>query len=284
MPAERWPAGGLAGIGDEAAPDLAGQLAAVRELGWDAVELRTVDGQALADLDSDGRDRLVRAVRAAGVRVVCLDSRIGGWAGTIADPVERDIAELAALAGLCAELDAPYVRIMSYPNAGLSESRWRRAVLDRVRALADLAAVAGVTLVHENCAGWAAASADRALDLLHSVGSPALRLLFDVGNGVAHGYDAPALLAELVPFVAHVHVKDAVGGGEDTTYTLPGDGRAGVAECLRLLRAGGYGGVLSIEPHLATRPHEGRWADAGGAAAFVAAGRRLAALTGEVPC
>lgn len=284
MPADRWPAGGLAGIGDEAAPDLAGQLAAVRELGWDAVELRTVDGQALADLAEDDRDRLVRAVHAAGVRVVCLDSRIGGWAGTIADPVERDTAELASLARLCAELGTSFVRIMSYPNAGLPADRWRRAVLDRIRTLTDVAALAGVTLVHENCAGWAAASAERALDLLETVASPALRLLFDIGNGVAHGYDAPALLAGLVPYVAHVHVKDAVGGGESTTYTLPGDGRAGVAECLRLLRAGGYRGALSIEPHLATRPHQGRWAGAGGRAAFVAAGRRLATLAGAPPC
>jgi sugar phosphate isomerase/epimerase len=281
MPAEAWPAGGLVGIGDEAAPDLDGQLAAVRALGWDAVELRTVDGHAVADLDAAGRDRLVRAVHAAGVRVVCLDSRIGGWAGTVADPFERDTAELAALTGLCAELGTPYVRIMSYPNAGLPGADWRRAVVDRVRVLADLAAAAGTTLVHENCAGWAATSAERALDLLDAVGNPALRLLFDVGNGVAHGYDAPSLLADLVPFVAHVHVKDAVGGGADTTYTLPGDGKAGVTECLRLLRAGGYSGALSIEPHLATRPHEGRWADGTGTASFVAAGRRLAELAGQ---
>jgi sugar phosphate isomerase/epimerase len=248
------------------------------------VELRTVDGHALADLDRAGCDRLVRAVHAAGLRVVCLDSQIGGWAGTIADPLDRDTDELAALAGLCAELGTGYVRIMSYPNAGLSGTDWRRAVVDRIRVLADLAASAGITLLHENCVGWAAASAERALDLLDAVGSPALRLLFDIGNGVAHGYDAASLLADLVPFVAHVHVKDAVGGGADTTYTLPGDGKAGVARCLRLLRAGGYPGALSIEPHLATRPHDGRWADETGTASFTDAGRRLAELVEDTQC
>jgi sugar phosphate isomerase/epimerase len=282
MPADGWPSGGLAGIGDEAAPTLAGQLRAVELLGWDAVELRTVDGHALADLDRAGRERLVRAVRAAGLRVVCLDSRIGGWSGTIADPFEPDLAELVSLAELCAELGTRYVRIMSYPNAGLPEPRWRQEVLDRVRRLSDVAEAAGITLLHENCAGWAATRACRALDLLDTVGSPALRLLFDVGNGQAHGYTAADLLTELVPFVAHVHVKDAVGDGEDTVYTLPGDGRAGVVECLRLLRAGGFDGTLSIEPHLATRPHEDRWADTGGSTAFVAAGHRLAELVREV--
>ncbi len=282
MPADTWPAGGLAGIGDEAAPPLAGQLRAVAQRGGGAVELRTVDGHAVADLDRAGRARLVSAVRAAGVRVVCLDSRIGGWAGTVADPFEPDLAELTTLADLCAELGTPYVRIMSYPNAGLPAARWRREVLDRVRRLADVAEAAGITVLHENCVGWAASRADRVLDLLHTVDSPALRLLFDVGNGPAHGYTASDLLADLVPFVAHVHVKDAVGAGADTTYTLPGDGRAGVVACLRLLSAAGYDGALSIEPHLATRPHEDRWADAGGTAAFVAAGHRLAELVRDV--
>ncbi|WP_410586196.1 sugar phosphate isomerase/epimerase family protein [Amycolatopsis sp. lyj-23] len=284
MRAETWPAGGLAGIGDEAAPDLDGQLAAVRTLGWDALELRTVDGHAVADLDRAGRDRLVRAVHAAELTVVCLDSRIGGWAGSVLDPLDRDTAELSALAGLGAELGTPFVRIMSYPNAGLPEDAWRRAVVERIRVLADLAAEAGITLLHENCAGWAATSAERGLELLDAVGSPALRLLFDVGNGVAHGYDAPALLAELLPFVAHVHVKDAVDGEAGPVYTLPGDGRARVADCLRLLRSGGYTGALSLEPHLVTRPHEGRWADSAGASPFVAAGRRLAKLVEATPC
>jgi sugar phosphate isomerase/epimerase len=278
VPGEAWPAGGLAGIGDEAAPGLDDQLRAVALFGWDAIELRTVDGAALSDLDRAARGRLVTAVHAAGVRVVCLDSRIGGWAGTVTGPFERDLTELDALAGLSGELGVRYVRVMSYPNAGLPEPLWRREVVDRLRRLADIAEAAGITLLHENCAGWAADRADRALDLLDAVASPALRLLFDVGNGVAHGYKAPDLLADLVPFVEHVHVKDAVGGGEDTTYTLPGDGVAGVRECLRLLRDGGYAGALSIEPHLATRPHEDRWADAGGVAAFAAAGHRLAEL------
>jgi sugar phosphate isomerase/epimerase len=278
VPDDPWPTGGFAGIGDEAAHDLDGQLRAVARLGWDAVELRTVEGRPLSELDASTRSRLVAAVSAAGVRVVCLDSRIGGWAGTVADPFDGDLTELHALVELCHELGCGYVRIMSYPNDGRPEPLWRREVVDRVRRLADVADAAGVILVHENCVGWAATRADRALDLLDAVGGPALALLFDVGNGVAHGYPAPDLLAELVPHVAHVHVKDAVGGGADTTYTLPGDGVGGVRECLRLLRAGGYAGALSIEPHLATRPHENRWAGGDGASAFDAAGRRLAAL------
>ncbi|MFD6950080.1 MULTISPECIES: sugar phosphate isomerase/epimerase [unclassified Nocardiopsis] len=135
---------------------------------------------------------------------------------------------------------------------------------------------------HENCAGWAGESAERALDLLAEVDSPALRLLFDTGNGVAHGYRAPETLRALVAHVAHVHVKDAVTGpGGEVGHVLPGTGEAGVAACLDLLAEHGYAGALSIEPHLHLRPHlraSGADPGRGDRAAFVAYGHELERL------
>jgi sugar phosphate isomerase/epimerase len=245
-------------------------------LGWPAIELRTVGGVAVADLNEEAFRGIAEAVAAAGLSVVCVDSRIGSWARTVADPFDTDLAELRVLLRRCETLDCRYVRIMSYPNAGLGERDWRRRVVERIRTLAGLAEQAGVVLLHENCSGWAGASAERTLDLLDSVASPALALLFDTGNGLAHGYSALDLLTELVAHVGHVHVKDATGGGDRTVYTLPGEGDARVADCVRLLLDHGYHGALSIEPHLATVPHRGRAADAPDL--FVAAGRALSTL------
>ncbi|WP_205414127.1 sugar phosphate isomerase/epimerase family protein [Amycolatopsis thermalba] len=272
----------LAGIGDEAAPDIAGQVAAVRRLGWTALELRTVDGIPVAALDA----QRVRSIRGeldrAGIHVVCLDSRIGGWARPVSTGFATDLAELDTLIGHGAILGVRAIRIMSYPNDGLPETRWRATVVDRVRRLTDRAAGAGFVLLHESCSGWAGQSAERALDLLAAVGNPALRLLFDTGNGVAHGYDGLSMLAELVPHVAHVHVKDGVATPEGPRFTLPGDGDARVADCLRLLLDHGYRGAVSLEPHLAVAPHAGRVvAGADGVARFVEAGRRLDALVHE---
>ncbi|WP_037771326.1 sugar phosphate isomerase/epimerase family protein [Streptomyces sclerotialus] len=266
----------LAGLGDEAARGLDGQLAALGRLDWGALELRTVDGVAVADLDARTFRTLTGRVRDAGLDVVCLASRIGNWARPVTGPFDDDLAELEALAEQCAALDCRYVRIMSYPNAGLTESEWAARAIDRVGRLADRAEQHGLTLLHENCAGWAGDRADRMLRLVREVGSPALRLLFDTGNGVAHGYDAFGTLEKVLPHVAHVHVKDAVRTPDGTVaYTLPGDGRARVADCLRLLLETGYGGSLSLEPHLAVRPHEGLRTRDDAMALFVGAGRRL---------
>lgn len=276
---DRPPGIGYAGIGDEAGAALRDQIAAIRRLGWTGIELRNVDGVAVADLDDEAAARLAEALRSAGLTAVCLDSRIANWARPITGDFGDDLHELDVLIRRCALLGTRYIRVMSYPNDGLDDAEWGRRVIDRMRVLAERAERGGVTLVHENCAGWAGRSAERMLALLEAVASPALRLLFDIGNGIAYEYEAYEVLSQVVDHVAHVHIKDATGDAADPVYCLPGEGRARVADCLRLLLRNGYTGTWSIEPHTAVRPHEGRDdAGADGVASYVAYGRRLERL------
>ncbi|MCZ7414542.1 MULTISPECIES: sugar phosphate isomerase/epimerase family protein [unclassified Streptomyces] len=269
----------LSGIGDEAGASLDEQLSALTTLGWSGIELRSVDGTALADLDDAAFGRLTERLAAAGLGVTCVDSRIANWARPISGDFEEDLRELRILADRCERLGTRNVRVMSYPNDGWSEERWRDAVLDRMGKLTAHAEDAGLVLLHENCAGWAGSSAERMLGLLEAVDSPALKLLFDTGNGVAYDYEAYDLLPSIAPHVAHVHIKDAVGTRDDVRYTLPGDGRCRVADAVRYLTESGYRGVWSIEPHINVRPHESL-ATSGedGVAAFVGYGRALEAL------
>ncbi|GAA2102065.1 sugar phosphate isomerase/epimerase family protein [Actinomadura alba] len=271
-----------AGLGDEAGPGLDAQITAIERLGWRAIELRSVDGVALADLNEADFARVAGRLADAGIGTVCVDSRIANWGRPITTPFEADVAELSALVPRCAALGTRYVRVMSYPNDGLAEPDWRREVLRRMRALAERAEDAGLVLLHENCSGWAGTSADRMLTLLQEVASPALRLVFDTGNGVPYGYSAYDVLARVVGHVAHVQIKDATGDQAAPVYTFPGEGHARVADCLRLLTANGYRGALSIEPHLSVRPHEHRL-EAGddGIGTFVAYGRALERLVAD---
>ena len=288
-PPEPTPGLTYAGIADEAAPGLAGQVAALRELGWRQIELRSLDGTAIADLDERGFDRLARTLADAGLSAVCVDSRIANWARPITAPFDDDLRELEVLARRCAALGTRYVRIMSYPNDGLDEDEWGRRVVTRVRKLAARAADSGLVLLHENCSGWAGTRPDRMRRLVEAGGGTALRLLFDIGNGIAYGYEAYEVLADVVDLVAHVHVKDATGTSADPVYTMPGDGHSRVADCLRLLLRHGYNGTISIEPHLRVRPHETGFAanqtghrESVPAESFVTYGRRLERLVEEV--
>ncbi|MGW1975500.1 sugar phosphate isomerase/epimerase family protein [Streptomyces sp. NPDC001889] len=282
MPAEVTPAPPafpLCGIGDEAGEALDTQLSALTELRWNLIELRNVDGTALADLDEDAFDRLTGRLAGAGLGVACVDSRIANWARPVDSDFAQDLRELEILAERCARLGTPYIRIMSYPNDGRPEPRWRAEVHARIRELTARAESAGVVLLHENCAGWAASDPARMLGLLDHVDSPALKLLFDTGNGVAHGYETYDLLPEIAPHVAHVHIKDAVGDPSDVHYVLPGEGRCRVGDALRLLIGHGYRGAWSIEPHINVRPHESlAAAGTDGVSTFVAYGRALEKL------
>ncbi len=273
----------LAGITDEAGPDLDTQIEVTRRLGWDAVELRNVDGYAVADLPDAAFGTVVDRLAAAGLGTVCVDSRIANWARPVTGPFELDLAELDVLAERCPALGTRYVRVMSYPNDGLADADWGREVVRRMRLLTTRAERAGLVLLHENCAGWAGSSAARALRLLAEVDSPALGLVFDTGNGLEYGYDARDMLAELLDAAAdrvlHVQVKDADGTADEPVYRYPGVGAARVAEQLGLLAAAGYTGAVSIEPHMVVRPHDGAWEPGRvGADVFVEYGRRLGLL------
>lgn len=273
---------GYAGIGDEAGPALADQVAAVTRLGWNAIELRNVDGVAVADLSEAAVARLAETLGEAQLTTVCVDSRIANWARSITGIFEEDLAELEALIPRCALLGTRYVRVMSYCNAGLTDAEWGRRVVRRMRLLAERAERAGLVLLHENCTGWAGRSGERMLTLLEKVASPALGLMFDTGNGVAYGYEAYDVLTQIVDHVAHVQIKDASGEQDSPIYCLPGQGRTRVVDCLRLLLANGFTGTWSIEPHLSVRPHE-NLSDPGadGVDAFVAYGRQLERLVRE---
>lgn len=273
----------LTGITDEAGPDLDTQLSVVARLGWDAVELRNVDGYALADLPAPDFARLVDRLAAAGLTTVCVDSRIANWARPVTGPLDVDLAELDVLAERCAALGTRYVRVMSYPNDGLSDADWGAEVIGRMRLLTDRAERAGLVLLHENCAGWAGSDPARALRLLDEVDSPALGLVFDTGNGLEYGYEAFDMLRTLLDGAAdrilHVQVKDADGTAEEPIYRYPGAGALRVADQLRLLADAGYAGAVSIEPHMVVSPHAGQM-DTGtvGADVFVEYGRRLGLL------
>lgn len=257
----RWWPDRVGGIGDEAGTDLATQIAAHQLLGWRHLELRTVDGIPVAELPAPAVEELVGRVADTGFSVPCLDSAIGNWAGSVGGPLEPDLAELDALGALAAQLGTRFIRVMSYPNDGLAEPEWRAEVVRRFRVLASRAAGYDLVLLHENCAGWASTSAERTLDLLEAVDSPNLAVLFDVGNPVAHGYPGPGYLTEVLPWVRHVHVKDAVPDGHGALFTDPGRGVAELAWCVQTLLAHGYDGLFCAEPHVAVLPHRGRRAD-----------------------
>lgn len=88
--------------------------------------------------------------------------------------------------------------------------------------------------------------------LVQAIGSPRVRAIFDPGNCLydplgetpyPDGYEA------IRPWLAHVHIKDAVRGTPDSWCVKVGTGQVGYPALLRRLAADGYDGWLSMETH-----------------------------------
>lgn len=273
----------LSGLSDEAGPEITEQIETHLELGWNEIEIRTVKGQALADLDSELFRQLRSRISAASLKVTAVASRIANWERPITGDFGQDLDELGKIADRMHDLGARYVRIMSYPNDGLPEAEWRERVFERMYRLTELAREADIVLLHENCSGWAGTDAERALQLVEEVDSPNLRLLFDTGNGIAYRYDTFEYLTKVWPYVEHVHIKDGILQDGKEVYTLPGEGHSKVKSCLKWLLEHNYQGILSIEPHLHLIPHlRQRQNSAGYRDSYITYGQRLEALLQEI--
>jgi L-ribulose-5-phosphate 3-epimerase len=246
----------LCGIADEAGHRLEQQFEVHRQLGWELIELRTIDGTPVSSLTQQSFNCLAAAIGGSGMRVVALDTGIGGWKRTVLSPLSLDLEELKKSAERAHRLRTRFLRVMSFPNQGLPEEEWKERALDRMACLVREACAADVVLLHENCIGWASQGSQQTIEMLRRIDSPNLGLLFDIGNPLVYGQDGLQFLNAVVQWVRHVHIKDAILQADgNVRYMLPGSGQAGVGLCVWRLFQSGYQGAFSIEPHLACLPH-----------------------------
>ena len=103
-------------------------------------------------------------------------------------------------------------------------------------------------LLHENEKGIYGDNAPRCKDLLDQFYGPHYQGVFDFANFVQVGQETLPAFEMLKPYLAYVHVKDALFA--DGSVVPPGQGDGHVKEILADLIAGGYKGFLSLEPHL----------------------------------
>jgi len=252
------------GISDEAGQAIDTQIKAHRELGWEHLELRLVDGTNLTQIPDAKFDEVYAQVTEAGMKVSCFGSAIANWARPITCDAQIDIDDLKQAIPRMHRFGTPFIRVMSYPNDKdhpLPENDWRNEAIQRLQVLAKMAEDGGITLVHENCSGWGGLSAENSNILLGEVASPALKVVFDTGNPVTYGQDAWAYYQAVYDDIVYVHIKDAQKIDGEDHYCYCGDGAGCVKEIVRDLLAKGYDGGFSIEPHLGAIIHTGQKAD-----------------------
>ena len=267
----------LSGFGDEIDADPTTQIAVLEALGASHIEVRSAWGVNIIDLDADQLARLGAQLQQSGMGVSAIGSPIGKV--DVALDAELEVARLERAIAAAHALGTPNIRIFSFfRGEGVPVEATRDDVLVRMRLLADLAEREGVVLLHENEKDIYGDVPERILDLVESVGSPALRLAWDNANfvqvGVAPFDDGYAMLR---PYLDYLQVKDAVAESGQVVPSGEGDGQ--LRETLTALRDDGYAGFASLEPHLADTHALGGFS---GPASFGVAARAFRTLTDEL--
>ena len=273
----------LSGIADEAGASIDTQIRAHKELGWDHIEIRNVDGRQFTDVPDSVFEAVCEKLDAAGMKVSAFGSGIANWACKITDPLSTSTDTLRRAIPRMQRLGTRYIRVMSYPNDGLSDDDWRDEAVRRMKELGKMAEDAGIILMVENCDGWASTSAENYARFFELVDSPAVKAVYDTGNPASHGLTNTWEWYRLAkPHIAYVHIKDHTGPRSDGAgdHVWPNEGIGHVKETLADLIGGGYTGFVSIEPHLKAVIHEGEQVGEEDAAyrTYVEYGRRLEGL------
>jgi len=249
----------LSAFADEISPDLDEQIAALNAENIHFLDLRGAWDINVLDLSDEQIARIKQALDAQNIRVAAIASPIGKV--PIETPLEEQLRRFDRAIELAQLFQTPYIRIFSFypPGHGSTQSAapdqaaWRDEVIARLRILTGRASAAGITLLHENDGGTYGESIARCVDVLQNVADSGainrpLQAVLDPANYIqCRQTPYPDAYEQVRPWLGYVHVKDALADGK---VVAAGEGVARWPELLRRLRADGYDGFFSLEPHL----------------------------------
>lgn len=241
----------ISGFADEISQDFETQLKTVTELGMHYISLRSADGKNVADYTAaEAEEKLLPRLKAYGVGVSSLGSPIGKIPVNDEEAFAQDCRKLEELCRMCKVFDCRYIRIFSfYIPEDEDPETYHDAVMVKLRRYDEIAQKYGVVLLHENEKGIYGDVGSRCKKIFDALASPHFRAAFDFANFVQCGEDTAACWDLLAPYIEYIHIKDAVTTGKENVLCGTGEGK--IAQLLaRAIRDEGYGGFLTLEPHL----------------------------------
>ncbi|WP_084963705.1 sugar phosphate isomerase/epimerase family protein [Thermoactinospora rubra] len=234
-------------IGDEIHQDLITTARAVRDAGFEGVEVRSVDGVPPHRLSDERLREIRRVLDGHGLEVA------GFCPPALKHAVPRTDDEIEAARALLLRaveqakiLKAPHVRIFTFyrdgePDPGTAAAAAREVLhglpLDGTRLLVETGTRTNTPTVALTMA------------FLEQTGRDDLGILWDPGNSVFSGWEPEPFPKEYRigrELIGHVHVKDPKG---TTGYVRLGDGDLPWREITATLAEDGYTGWLSLETH-----------------------------------
>lgn len=234
----------LIGAMNHPAEDPIQEIHWMARMGMEFVDLTLEPPRAAASM-VNAKD-LSKALSDYGLKVIGHTA----WYLPIASPFESlrhgAVEELKHCLKVFGKLGAPWMNV--HPGRQPPLHDWAFTIGRNLQSLRELLPVArdcGVGLMLENIPGEYNSAGELA-ELLEPL--PEVGLHLDIGhaNLVLKGNTTENILAAFGSRLRHVHLHDNKGGQADLHLPL-GTGTVDIAHNLRLLRAGGYDGTITLE-------------------------------------
>jgi hydroxypyruvate isomerase len=237
-----------AGMIPEVDESVSDAIAAAADLGVGAIEF--FDWES-ADLDAVREASETHGVEIAGTLAAGAGSNIDDRdAPAVPNPYDHDaaVADIERSLEAAATVDAECLIVTPGPDqGGFDDDTQRRAIEEVLRAVAPTAEDLDVTVVIEplntvvDHQGYFLQSSQTAFDIVRSVDSDRVSVLFDVYHQQITEGDVIRTLTENVDDVGHVHVADNPGRHE------PGSGEIAYENVFAALEDAGYDGYVGME-------------------------------------
>jgi sugar phosphate isomerase/epimerase len=217
------------------------------------IEPRFIDKKNIMDLTKNELSEAKKMIQDHGLKVSAIGSPIGKV--KLDEPFGPHLDNFKHAVDLALFFETPYIRMFSYyAPEGKNIDDYRDEVMERMAVKAEVLNDVDVTMVHENEAKIYGHTAEQCVDIVKTVDSPKLRLVYDPANfvwGEKILDNVESCWPIMKPYVVHIHIKDWKLGAKDVG-SIPGEGDGQIKELLAELAAMNYDGCLTMEPHLQT--------------------------------
>lgn len=237
----------ISGFADEIDEALDKQLTALQKLDMHYVEMRGVDGKGLVHCTDEEIEEIQKKLAAADVCLSSVGSPIGKF--YIDDDFEAHFELFKRTVEIAKKMKAPYIRMFSFWfREGMNPDDYKDVVVERLTRMIDYAREQGVVLLHENEKDIFGDTVSRCKFLMEKLYCDNFKAVFDFANFVQCGEDTWNAYNELRPYIAYIHIKDALYS--NGSVVPPGQGDGQLEKILGEMFKDGYNGFLSLEPHL----------------------------------
>jgi 3-dehydroshikimate dehydratase len=243
----------LSAFADEVTTDFLEQVKFLAKEKVSYIEPRFINKKNIMDLTKSELKDAKKMIQDHSLKVSAIGSPIGKV--RLDEPFQPHLEKFKHAVELAQFFETLYIRMFSYyaPKDKKIDD-YRKEVMERMAAKVQIIEDTNVVMVHENETGIYGYSAENCVDIVKTISSPKLRLVYDPGNfvwGQKIINNIEICWPLMKPYVVHVHIKDWKLGSKDVG-SIPGEGDGQIKELLAELAAINYDGCLTMEPHLKT--------------------------------